>query len=102
MAKKIELKRDKVAQQKREEKEKRENASTVFSFGRDNYMFILIGIGLLVVGYLLMAGGGSDDPKKYNPAIFDTQRITIAPITLLIGFAVVLYGIMKKPKESAQ
>jgi NADH:ubiquinone oxidoreductase subunit K len=102
MAKKIELKRDKIAQQKREEREKREAGPTAFSFGRDNYMFILIGIGVLVLGYLLMVGGGSDDPNKYNPEIFSTRRITVAPVTLLIGFGIVLYGIMKKPKESAE
>lgn len=99
MAKKIELKRDKLSPSKQEEKAKREVVST-FSFGRDNYMFILIGIGVLVLGYLLMIGGGSDSPDKYNPEIFSSQRITVAPVTLLIGFAIVLYGIMKKPKQA--
>jgi len=45
-----------------------------------------------------MVGGGSDNPKDFNPEIFSARRITIAPVTLLIGFGIVLYGIMKKPK----
>jgi hypothetical protein len=79
----------------------RETAPNTLAFSKENYYLILAGVGLLVVGYLLMIGGGSDDPKVYNPAIFDTQRVTIAPITLLIGFGVVLYGIMKSPKQAA-
>jgi Protein of unknown function (DUF3098) len=98
MAKKLELKRDKLSQQKAAEAQRRENTPATFAFGRENYTILLVGIGVLVLGYILMIGGGSDDPNVYNPAIFDTQRITIAPITLLIGFAIVLYGIMKKPK----
>lgn len=99
MAKKIEPKRGGAATATK--KEERQAPST-FSFGRDNYMFILAGIAVLVVGYLLMIGGGSDTPDKFNPAIFDAQRVTVAPLVLLAGFGVVLYGIMKKPKQAAQ
>lgn len=79
----------------------RETAPNTLAFNKENYYIILGGVGLLVLGYLLMIGGGSDDPKVYNPEIFSTQRITVAPITLLLGFAVVLYGIMKSPKQPA-
>ena len=75
------------------------NPST-FAFGRDNYIFMLAGVGILLIGYLLMIGGGSEDPNEFNPEIFSTQRVTIAPVTLIIGFGVVLYGIMKKPKQA--
>ena len=102
MAKKIDLtqkgsvrKEEKTAARKDEKK----SGPTAPAFGRDNYIILLIGIGVLLVGYLLMIGGGSDNPKNFSPAIFDTQRITIAPITLLVGFAIVLYGIMKKPRS---
>ena len=98
MAKKLELKRDKFQQSKTAEKKEEVPAS--FAFGRDNYMIILGGVALLVLGYVLMVGGGSETPDKYNPEIFSARRITVAPITLLIGFAVVLYGIMKKPKQA--
>jgi hypothetical protein len=52
-----------------------------------------------VIGYLLMVGGGSDTPDKFNKEIFNAQRITVAPVTLLIGFGIVLFGIMKKPRQ---
>ncbi|CAN5906299.1 hypothetical protein BH11BAC7_BH11BAC7_36370 [soil metagenome] len=69
-----------------------------FAFGRENYIFMIAGVVVLIIGYLLMVGGGSDTPEEFNPEIFSTQRITIAPVTLLIGFGIVLYGIMRKPK----
>lgn len=100
MAKKLELKRDKFQQAKAAEKKEAVPAS--FAFGRENYIIMLAGIGLLVIGYVLMIGGGSEDPNKYNEEIFSARRITVAPVTLLIGFGVVLYGIMKKPKQSAE
>ncbi|MCE2773369.1 MAG: DUF3098 domain-containing protein [Bacteroidetes bacterium] len=81
--------------------EKKEIAPNKLAFGKENYMIILAGVGVLLLGYILMIGGGAENPNEFNPAIFDTQRITIAPITLLIGFGVVLYGIMKKPKGEA-
>ncbi|MBA3705025.1 MAG: DUF3098 domain-containing protein [Bacteroidetes bacterium] len=71
-----------------------------FAFGKENYRILIIGVVIVVIGYLLMIGGGSDDPAKFNAdEIFSTRRITIAPITILAGFVVVLYGIMKKSKD---
>ena len=71
-----------------------------FAFGKENYRILIVGVLIVVVGYLLMIGGGSDDPNQFHAdEIFSTRRITVAPITILIGFAVVLYGIMKRPKE---
>ncbi|MBI2270263.1 MAG: DUF3098 domain-containing protein [Bacteroidetes bacterium] len=70
-----------------------------FAFGKLNYQIMLAGIALLVVGFLLMAGGGSDDPKVFNPEIFSFRRITLAPIIVLTGFATVMFAIMKKVKE---
>lgn len=52
------------------------------------------GILLMVIGYLLMLGGGSEDPNIFNPAIFNSQRITIAPIVLLAGLLLEVYAIM--------
>jgi len=75
------------------------NKQENFGIARGNYKFLLIGIGLIVLGYLLMIGGGSDDPNTFNPEIFNTQRITIAPITCLAGFVLIIYAIMRKPKQ---
>lgn len=68
-------------------------------FGRDNYLWVLIGIAFLLVGFLLMIGGGSDDPDVFNEAIFSFRRLTLAPILVLIGFGIEFYAIMKKPKD---
>ncbi len=69
-----------------------------FAFGKENYKWLLIGIGILVVGNLLMIGGGSDDPSIFNPEIFSPLRITVAPLVILAGFATVLIAIIKKSK----
>lgn len=70
------------------------------TFGKKNYQILIAGIVLVVLGYILMIGGGSDDPNVFNPAIFDTQRITIAPMTCLLGFVVVIFAIMWRPKSN--
>lgn len=72
------------------------------TFGRQNYLILIAGVALVVLGYLLMIGGGSDDPNKFNPAIFDAQRITIAPIVCLLGFVTVIAAIMWRPKTEAK
>ena len=71
-----------------------------FAFGRENYRILIIGVIIVVAGYLLMIGGGSDDPNYFNAdEIFSTRRVTVAPLMVLAGFVVVLFGIMKKPKK---
>lgn len=71
------------------------------TFTRKNYLILVTGIILIGLGYLLMMGGGSEDPNVFNPAIFDTQRITVAPIVCLIGFATIIVAIMWKDKSEA-
>ncbi len=56
------------------------------TFGKQNYQILIGGIVLIILGYLLMIGGGSEDPNVFNPAIFDTQRITIAPMRCIFIF----------------
>lgn len=65
-------------------------------FGRDNYKWVIIGMLFLLVGFLLMIGGGSNNPNEFNPDIFNARRITFAPILVLIGFGIQIYAIMKK------
>lgn len=70
-----------------------------FSFNKQNYLIILAGVVLVIIGFLMMTGGGSEDPKIFNgEELFSTRRITVAPITVVLGYVVVLFGIMKKPK----
>ena len=69
------------------------------TFTKKNYYILVGGILLIFLGYLLMIGGGSDDPNVFNPAIFNFQRITLAPIVCLIGFAAILTAIMWRPKN---
>ena len=68
-------------------------------FDRDNYLWVLIGIAFIFIGFILMIGGGSDNPDVFNDAIFSFRRITLAPILVLIGFGIEIYAIMKKPKD---
>ena len=70
-----------------------------FAIGKESFKYIAIGVGILVIGFLLMAGGKTDDPNVFNPAIFSFRRITLAPIIVVGGFAFIIWAIMKKPKE---
>ena len=68
-------------------------------FGKENYMWMLAGIVVIIVGFILMAGGKSADPKVFDPKeVYSTTRITIAPLLIIIGFILEIVGIMKKPK----
>lgn len=71
------------------------------TFTKKNYYALLAGIFLIGLGYLLMIGGGSDDPNVFNPAIFDNQRIVYAPVSCLIGFVTIIFAIMWRPKEQS-
>lgn len=70
-----------------------------FGIARENYKFLIAGVALIFLGYLLMIGGGSDDPNKFNPEIFSFRRITLAPLVCLSGFAVIAVAIMRKTKK---
>lgn len=70
-----------------------------FAFSRENYRLLLIGLALIFVGFLLMIGGGSDDPNVFSEDIFNFRRMTLAPILILAGYVVEIYAIMKKPKD---
>lgn len=78
---------------------KNEDNKTTMPFGRDNYLWVIIGLAFLLIGFILMIGGGSDDPDVFNEAIFSFRRITLAPILVLIGFGIQIYAIMKKGKN---
>jgi len=72
-----------------------------FIFGRRNFVIMIVGLAVIAVGYLLMIGGGSDDPNVFNEAIFSPQRIVVAPTLILIGFAIEAYAIMYRDKSDS-
>lgn len=70
-----------------------------FIFEKKNYIFMLIGIGVITLGFILMMGGGSDDPNVFNPEIFSWRRIRLAPTLVIIGFAIEAYAILLNPHK---
>ena len=70
-----------------------------FLFENINYKFLLIGIGVIALGFIVMSGGGSEDPKVFNEAVFSFRRIRLAPTVVLIGFWITIYSIFKNPKK---
>lgn len=70
-------------------------------FGKENYTWMLIGLAVLALGFFLMAGGKSSDPKVFNDSeVYSTTRITIAPILIIAGFVIEIFAIMKKSKSN--
>ena len=67
-----------------------------FLFDQINYKFLLIGIAVIALGFILMSGGGSTDPKVFNEDVFSFRRIRLAPTVVLIGFGITIYSIFKK------
>ncbi|MBN1925880.1 MAG: DUF3098 domain-containing protein [Prolixibacteraceae bacterium] len=81
-------------------KQKSESKQGEFALAKENYILLLIGLAVIVIGFLLMIGGGSEDPTVFNPEVFSFRRITLAPLIVLAGFLFEIYAIMKKPKTS--
>lgn len=81
------------------EKKRKENAKPVFVFGKKNYKFMFIGLACIALGFILMSGGGSDDPNVFNPEIFSFRRIRLAPMVILIGFGIQVYAILLNPDK---
>jgi hypothetical protein len=76
-----------------------ENKEPGFLFEKVNYKILLIGIAVIAVGFILMSGGGSDNPAVFNKEIFSFRRIRLAPTMVLIGFGITVYSILKNPKK---
>ena len=81
------------------EKKRKDNAKPIFVFGKKNYKFMFIGLACIALGFILMAGGGSDDPNVFNPDIFSWRRIRLAPALVLIGFGIQVYAILLNPDK---
>ncbi|WP_412464954.1 DUF3098 domain-containing protein [Flavobacterium mekongense] len=69
-----------------------------FLFEKVNYKILLIGIAVIALGFILMSGGGSNDPNVFNEDVFSFRRIRLAPTVVLIGFGITIYSIFKKSK----
>jgi hypothetical protein len=83
-----------------EKKQIKAGSSSNPLFGKENYMWMLIGLGVLALGFFLMAGGKSTDPKVFNDDdVYSTTRITIAPMLIIAGFIIEIFAIMKKSKS---
>lgn len=81
------------------EKKRKEESKSDFVFGRKNYKFMFIGLACIALGFILMSGGGSDDPNVFNPDIFNWRRIRLAPTLILIGFGIQVYAILLNPDK---
>lgn len=73
--------------------------SKEFIFQRKNYLWMFVGLVLIILGYILMAGGGSDDPNVFNPDIFSFRRIRLAPTLVLVGLGIQVYAILLNPRK---
>ena len=78
---------------------KQEKSNKEFLFGKRNYIIMLVGLLIIALGFILMAGGGSDDPNVFNEEIYSIRRIRIAPTLVLIGLAIEVYAILATPKK---
>ncbi len=81
------------------EQKRKEQAKGDFIFGKKNYKFMLIGLAFIAIGFVLMSGGGSDDPNVFSPDIFSFRRIRLAPTLVLIGFGLQVYAILLNPNK---
>lgn len=75
------------------------NTNKEFLFGKKNYKFMLIGLAVIVLGFLLMAGGASDNDTVFNPEVFNFRRIRLAPLVVLIGLGIEFYAILLNPNK---
>jgi hypothetical protein len=76
---------------------------TGFAIAKENYIYLIIGFVVIILGFLLMMGGKSSDPAVFNAEeLFSFRRITLAPLVVLAGFAFIIWAIMKKPGSSTR
>ena len=68
-------------------------------FGKKNYLIMGIGLAVIAIGFILMSGGGSDNPAVFDASIFNFRRIHLAPTLVLIGFAIEIYAILVNPNK---
>ena len=83
------------------EKKRKEQSKGEFIFGKRNYKWLFIGLAFIALGFILMAGGGSDDPNVFDDSIFNWRRIRLSPTLVLIGFGIQVYAILLNPNKDS-
>ncbi len=78
---------------------KEDQSKQEFIFQKRNYMFMFIGLAFIAVGFILMSGGGSDDPNVFSEDIYNFRRIRLAPTLVLIGLGIEVYAILLNPHK---
>ncbi|MBP3254240.1 MAG: DUF3098 domain-containing protein [Bacteroidales bacterium] len=72
-----------------------------FAFTKTNYIWMAVGVAMMIIGYILLIGGGSNDADVFNYALFNTRRLVVAPVLILAGLVTEVYAIMKKTDNNA-
>ena len=73
-----------------------------FAFGKENFIWLAISVAVIIIGFILVSGGKTTEETGFDPSIFNTRRLLVAPIVIMTGFGLVIYAILKKPKDKVQ
>ncbi|MBT9188223.1 MULTISPECIES: DUF3098 domain-containing protein [Zobellia] len=84
---------------KKQKEQNGQPAKQEFIFQKKNYTFFFVGLAFIAVGFILMSGGGSDDPNVFNEDIYSFRRIRLAPTLVLIGLGIEIYAILLNPHK---
>lgn len=75
-------------------------ALTPFIFDRTNYIIMIAGVVVILIGFMLMSGGATTDPNVFpKEELYSFRRITLAPIVVMLGFGIEIYAILKRPRD---
>ena len=69
-----------------------------FAFGKENFIWLAISVAIIIIGFILLSGGRTTEEAGFDPSIFNTRRLLVAPIVILTGFGLIIYSILKKSK----
>ena len=78
---------------------KEDTVKSTFLFGKRNYLIMIVGLVVITLGFILMAGGGSDNPEVFNEEIYNWRRIRLAPTLVILGLGIEIYAILTNPKK---
>ena len=70
-----------------------------FLFHRENYIILFVGLAVLIIGYMLMSGGHQQPNEYKTDEIYSFRRVTLAPIVVIAGYLIILFSVLKKPKD---